>query len=441
MKLTVKPGYPLKGEIRLAGDKSISHRAALFGAIAQGESRFENFLVAGVTKAMLDALRFLNVEWKLEGSTLTILGNGIEGLNIPSSEIDCGNSGTTMRLLAGALTAANIPAILTGSEGLCHRPMMRIVDPLRAAGAMIEATPEGTAPLILQKRSPKQSISGEMHSLAIASAQVKTAILLAALAGNSPTLVVEPALSRDHTERMLSAMGVEIEEAMVNGTHTVRLSPPKDGNLAPLTIRIPGDFSSAAFLIVAALITPASDILIKDVGLNPTRTGLLDILLSMGADIQILNHQEIGQEPVGDLHVRHSQLQGARISGDQVVKMIDEIPVFAIAGAYAVGETQVTEAEELRYKESDRISSICAMLQKTGVNIEEQMDGFMITNHENPLGGVMEPHSDHRLAMSLAVSGLAARGTTTINEAEIFMESYPQFVEDLRSLGADISYE
>jgi 3-phosphoshikimate 1-carboxyvinyltransferase len=441
MKLTVNPGNPLRGDIRLPGDKSISHRAALFSALAHGESVIENFLVAGVTKAMLHALTEVGVEWSLTGPTLKVKGKGLNGLLPPANTIHCGNSGTTLRLLAGALSAANISCTLSGSNALCQRPMLRIVEPLQRVGAVITATSTGTAPMKLKRRLTNQPLSGKTHILPIASAQVKTCLLLAGLNANEVIVVDEPALSRDHTEKMLSTMGIHLVESFINERHQVQMSPLAGNNLSPLRITIPGDFSSASFLIVAALITPGSEITIRKVGLNPTRTGLLSILTLMGAHIDISNEHFSGMEPVGDLRIRHSKLHGIEVSGSLVVKMIDEFPVFAIAAAFAEGETLVTQAEELRYKESDRISTICTQLKRIGVVVEERCDGFLIRGDNNPTGGEVNPNGDHRLAMAFAVSGLGSRNQITIHDAGIFNESYPRFVEDLIDLGADIAYE
>lgn len=412
----------------------------MFAALAKGESHLENFLVAGVTEVMLQALTALGVSWELSENNLTIQGKGFSGLISPPNEINCGISGTTLRLLAGALTAANIPAILDGSSGLRRRPMSRVVNPLQDMGAMVGSTAQGTAPLILQRRPTETILLGTEHVLPVSSAQVKTAILLAGLAADGPTTIIEPTQSRDHTERMLSSMEVQIDQKKLDGNNCVTLFPSDTNMLSPLDITIPGDISSASFLIVAALITPGSDILIKDVGLNPTRTGLLDVLSEMGANIQITHNPEQSNEPVGDIQVVHSLLQGIQTSGDMVVRMIDEFPIFAVAGAYASGNTKVKQANELRNKESDRISTICTQLQAVGVQIKELEDGFYITGSKQPVGGGVQPNGDHRLAMSLAICGLGAANATTIKQAEIFSESYPGFVDALKTLGANLTY-
>ena len=333
MKLTISPGRPLRGEASLPGDKSLSHRAALFAALAEGESVIENFLVSGVTRAMLKALTALGVRWELDGCRLAVWGRGWQNLAAPDGPLDCGNSATTLRLLAGALAAAGVPAVLDGSPGLRRRPMGRIVEPLRAMGADIQPAPGSCAPLVLAARPASRRLTGGTHDLPVASAQVKTCLLLAALAADGPVTLREPSLSRDHTERMLSSMGVGITRlAPQAGTGPgVILQPPSEP-LRPLVLTLPGDFSAAAFLIVAALITPGSEVTLRGVGLNPTRTGLLEALQAMGADIQVTPTADRSGEPVGDLRVRHSHLHGGAVSGDLVVRMIDEFPAFARGG-------------------------------------------------------------------------------------------------------------
>lgn len=447
--LTITPGSPLRGPVTLPGDKSISHRAALFAALAEGESRIENFLMAGVTKVMLDALTALGVAWELDGTTLTVQGKGLSGLQTPAAPLYCGNSATTLRLLAGVLAAANLDAILDGSPGLRRRPMDRIVEPLRAMGINVEATDGNFAPLTFRKSNKsanQQTSKPTNHSpnhqilLPVASAQVKTCLLLAALAADHPITIIEPGPSRDHTERMLASMGVEIVNSQLSiddCQYSTTLTPPT-APLSSLHLTIPGDISAAAFLIVAALITPGSEITIQGVGLNPTRTGLLDALTAMGADIRITNHASQSGEPVGDLTVRHSPLHGTEVSGSLVVRMIDEFPAFAVAAAYADGATVVREATELRHKESDRISVLCEQLRAVGVEIEEMPDGFTLPGNTIPRGGIINPHGDHRLAMSLAIAGLGAQGPIAIQNPNIIHESYPEFQETLEGLGAQI---
>lgn len=441
MDLHIAPGRPLIGEIELPGDKSISHRAALFAALAQGESRIENFLEAGVTHVMLQILEKLGIESGLNDGVLSVRGKGLSNWKSPEEVLNCGNSGTTLRLLAGAITAANISAVLDGSAGLRRRPMTRIVEPLASMGAQISSTDAGSAPINLSQRPEGLDLSGKKHSLSVASAQVKTAILLAGLRASGPTVVIEPGLSRDHTERMLGGMGAQIESRFQYGHNFVTLDPVNANGLSPLNITIPGDFSSAAFLIVAGLITPGSDILIKNIGLNSTRTGLVEVLKHMGAKISVSQAAGKWNEPFGDIHVQHSDLVGMSVTGGSVVRMIDEFPIFAIAAAYANGETVVTQAGELRNKESDRITSLCNQLRAVGVNVEELEDGFIIEGGKPPRGGIVDAEGDHRLAMSMAVCGLAAQKKLTVRGAEIFKESFPNFGTALTGLGAALTYE
>lgn len=459
MNIITTPGNPLRGSLSLPGDKSISHRAALFSALAEGESRIENLLVAGVTEAMLEALAAMGVRWELDGTTLTVQGQGFYDLQAPPQAVmfDCGNSGTTMRLLAGALAALGLPAILDGSTGLRRRPMKRIIAPLQAMGVPIEASPENTAPLKISSRSRERALRALDYGLPVASAQVKSCLLLAGLAADDPTTLREPGPSRDHTERMLRSMGISItsstavrdaEDEIRNTEHVIgntyyitRLNPPKPIYLKPLNLTVPGDFSSAAFITVAACITPGSDVTLRGVGLNPTRTGLLDALGAMGADVEISEQGEHQGEPVGDIRIRHASLQGTQISGPMVVRMIDEFPIFAVAASYALGQTTVSQAEELRHKESDRIHALCSELGKLGVAISEKSDGFVIEGSSLPEGGRVESHGDHRLAMALSVAGLASRSPVTVQGGKIVTESFPGFTDDFRHLGADIDVE
>ena len=453
MKLTVHSGRPLRGEAIVPGDKSLSHRASLFSALAEGESVIDRFLVSGVTRAMLDALTAMGVAWQVKGERLTICGSGLNGLRKPLAPLDCRNSATTIRMLAGAVAAAGIDATLDGSAGLRRRPMDRIAEPLRLMGVEITAAPNGGAPLHLHGRLPDQPLRAVDYTLPVASAQVKSCLLLAALAAEGPTTIREPGPSRDHTERMLRAMGVRVETsagatcrgrpALAPSTgaggpppvaHGVTIHPPT-APLQPLRMQLAGDISAAAFLIVAAVIIPGSEILLRDVGLNPTRTGLLDALRAMGADICTGNLRDWSGEPVGDLTVRHSPLCATHVSGDLVVRMIDEFPVFAVAAACAQGITEVREAEELRHKESDRITALANELRAIGVAIEPLPDGFRITGGA-VAGGTVHPHGDHRIAMACAVAGLVASNPVIIDGAEIMNESFPAFRETLVALGA-----
>ncbi|MBN1231386.1 MAG: 3-phosphoshikimate 1-carboxyvinyltransferase [Anaerolineales bacterium] len=439
MKLTISPSPALKGTCQVPGDKSISHRAALFAAMANGTSKIGNFLHAGVTRVLLNSLKDLGVNWETEGEMLVIRGNGLGSFQPPANVMDCGNSATTMRFLIGAITAAGIPAKLGGSSGLLGRPMDRVIAPLNSMGATILPQEPGK-PIHIVARGRGDSLHGIRYEMPIASAQVKSAILLAGLAADSPTEIIEPGPSRDHTERMLRSLGVNI--ISIDGiNHSCILTPTPNLEIPPLKLTIPGDFSSAAFLIVAALIIPGSDIVIPGVGINPTRTGLLDVLIQMGAEIEIGNEKEQQGEPTADIYVKTSQLKGISIEGDVVVRMIDEFPILAVAGAAADGKTLVKDAEELRYKESDRITAIVQHFSNRGVNITEKTDGFEIIGGQKISGGIAEATRDHRLAMSQAVLGMIAESPLRLNGAEIIKESFPAFTDVLCQAGGLSSYD
>lgn len=435
MNLHIRPGPALRGETFVPGDKSLSHRAALLAALADGESVVDDFLVSGVTTAMLDALTALGVAWQLKDRRLTVRGTGLLGLRTPAAPLDCRNSATTIRMLAGAVAASGIAATLDGSPGLRRRPMGRIVEPLRRMGVDLQAGKHGGAPLALAARSSEARLRSVNCTLPVASAQVKSCLLLAALAADGACTIREPGPSRDHTERMLRAMGVKIDSTATAGVHAVTLLPPSEP-LRPLRLTLPGDISAAAFLIVAALIVPGSAIAIRGVGINPTRTGLLDALRAMGASIEMANVREVSAEPVADLAVRHGPLHGTVVAGDQVVRMIDEFPAFAVAAAYADGVTEVREAEELRHKESDRIEALATELGRLGVAITSRPDGFRIVGGA-VAGGTATARGDHRIAMSCALAGLASHQPVIVEGAEIIDESFPSFAETLGKLGAD----
>ena len=427
--LSLASSGPLAGSCLLSGDKSLSHRAALFAALAEGESVIDRFLVSGVTHAMLGALAALGVAWRLDGARLTVQGRGLRGFVTPAAPLDCGNSATTIRLLAGALAAAGTPCTLDGSAGLRRRPMGRVTEPLLRMGVPVGTT-DGCAPLTLSGRAVSCPLTAIDYTLPVASAQVKSCLILAALAADGVTTLREPGPSRDHTERMLAAMGASIRSA----GNTVAVSPLARP-LAPLRMTLPGDISSAAFLLVAAALVPGSEVTVRDVGVNPTRTGILDVLSAMGARVTVENPRVIAGEPVGDIRLAAAPLQSVRVAGDTVVRMIDEFPVFAVAACFASGVTEVCDAEELRYKETDRISVLCGELKALGVRLTERRDGFTIEGG-TLAGGEADARGDHRLAMSLALAGLAAPSPVTVHHAEILRESFPDFVEQLTRLGA-----
>ncbi len=421
MKLSLATAHgPLQGSVSLPGDKSLAHRAALFAALADGVSHVRNYPDSGVTRAMRGALDSLGVPSSLHDGVLTVTGNGLRPFPKPDAAGYCGNSGTTIRLLAGAVAGTRSSATLDGSEGLRKRPMNRIADPLRLMGADID-TADGHAPIAIRPAPLK----GVEYTLPVASAQVKSCIELAALGADGPVTLHEPGPSRDHTARMLRAMGAKVTS---NGLTEV-VYPT--ATLKPLEGTLPGDISSAAFLLVAAAIVPGSQVTVKGIGLNPTRTGVLVVLSSMGAGIATSNlHEEFG-EPVGDVTLTAATLHGVEIAGDLVVRSIDEFPALAAAAAFADGVTTVREAKELRFKETDRIAAIVTQLGALGVDVTEYPDGFSISGGTLK-GGTTHANGDHRLAMSMALCGL--RAPVSVEGAEILNESFPEFEGLLTSL-------
>ncbi len=424
--LTIRPGGPLRGRVGLPGDKSISHRALLLGCLAEGPSRISGFLPSGDCEATLACIRALGVDVERQDATsMTVYGRGLGGLRAPAGALHCVRSGTTMRLLTGILAGQSFDSILTGDAQLLGRPMRRVVEPLRRMGAVIEDT-EGRAPLFIRGRR----LHGYEHTLAIASAQVKSALLLGGLYADGPTIVRQPGPARDHTERMLTAMGAAID----TNDLIVTLSP--GASLSPLSLRVAGDFSSAAFLMVAAAVVPGSSVVLEGVGVNPTRTGLLDVMRAMGAEIGLDNEREQGNDPVADVTVRASELRGTEIGGAMVVRMIDEFPVLAVAATQAHGTTVVRDAGELRVKETDRIAAIVAGLEALGARIESLPDGFVVEGPTQLRGATVDSFGDHRLAMALAVAGLLASGETIVENAECIADSFPGFEETLAQLRA-----
>jgi 3-phosphoshikimate 1-carboxyvinyltransferase len=416
---------PLRGSLRVPADKSISHRAAILSTLTGGSTRIENFLQSETTNATLRCLENLGAEIeRADSSTLVIRGRGLHSLREPGEVLFCAGSGTTMRLLAGVCAGQDFFSVLDGTPALKRRPMARVSEPLRQMGATILGRDGGRLPPLAVRGG---HLHGVDYVLPVASAQVKSALLLAGLFADSPTMLREPALSRDHTERMLRACGVRIETL---GSRTEVRMEPAGRLLVPPFFSIPNDFSSAAFLIVAALLIPDSEIRIESVGVNPTRTGLLDALYRMGAQIRIENEREESGEPVADLVAGAAEaLKGTEVSGEIVPRMIDEFPIFAVAATQASGETIVRDAQELRVKESDRIGTLAEELRKMGAQIQEQSDGFVIAGPVRLSGARVNAHSDHRLAMSLMVAGLVARDETVIEGWECVADSFPNFEE------------
>lgn len=426
MQKIIDKSGPLRGEIAVEADKSISHRAVIFAALAQGESVVENFLEAADTLSTCDCIRQLGIEIRERSSALVIQGRGLNGLVAPRVILDCGNSGTTMRLMSGVLAAQSFHSMLGGDDSLNRRPMKRVIEPLALMGADISARSHGSyAPLDIWGRDLK----GVKYELPVASAQIKSAILLAGLYADGETVVIEPEKSRDHTERMLGSMGANLQ---VNNSY---ISIRSGQGLEPQRFIVPGDISSAAFFMVAAMVIPGSELKIKDVGINPTRSGIIDVLISMGGKVKIENQRIAGGEPIADLVVSASNLKGTVLEGEIIPRLIDEIPVLAVAMAVAEGESVVKGAGELRVKETDRISAICSELGKMGADIKETDDGFVINGQADALtGSRVNSHEDHRIAMSLAVAALAARGETTLEGSQAVAISFPGFWEILDTI-------
>ncbi len=422
-------GLSLQGRIRVPGDKSISHRALMLGAIAQGETQIQGLLLGEDPRSTAACFRALGAEIsELNTELVKVKGIGLGNFQEPLDVLDAGNSGTTMRLMLGLL--ASHPGrffTVTGDSSLRSRPMSRVVKPLQQMGAQIWGRKGNTlAPLAIQGQALKPI---HYHS-PIASAQVKSCILLAGLNTEGQTTVTEPALSRDHSERMLRAFGAEL--TVNSDTNSVTITGGL--KLYGQTVIVPGDISSAAFWLVAGAIVPGSDLVVENVGVNPTRTGILEALALMGADIQLENQREVAGEPVADIRVRSGGLTSCTIAGDIIPRLIDEIPILAVAAAFAEGTTIIRDAEELRVKESDRITVMAQQLNKMGAKITELPDGMEITGGTPLVGAEVDSHTDHRIAMSLAIAALNATGTTTIHRAEAAAISYPNFTNTLRGI-------
>lgn len=424
-----RSGLSLQGSLQVPGDKSISHRALMLGALAQGETRIQGLLLGEDPRSTAACFRAMGAEIsELNTEQVIVKGIGLGKLEEPADVLNAGNSGTTLRLMLGIL--ASHPGrffAVTGDSSLRSRPMSRVVKPLQAMGANIWGRQGNSlAPLAVQG-SQLQPL--HYHS-PIASAQVKSCILLAGLMVEGETTVTEPALSRDHSERMLQAFGAKLSIEVE--TNSVTVAGP--AQLQGQTVIVPGDISSAAFWLVAGAIVPDSELLIANVGVNPTRTGILEALEMMGADIQLENERMVAGEPVADLRVRHGRLKACTIAGDLIPRLIDEIPILAVAGVFAEGTTVIRDAAELRVKESDRLAVMASQLNKMGARITELPDGLEITGGTPLTGTDVESYTDHRIAMSLAIAALNATSTTTIHGAEAATISYPDFVSTLQQV-------
>jgi len=418
----------LRGEVAVPGDKSISHRALMFNALAVGTARVDGFLDSADTRSTIHCLRLIGASIdEADGGGVIVTGAGRGGLHEPDDVLDCGNSGTSMRLLSGIVAGLPWTSILTGDASLRARPMDRIAKPLREMGVRIQGRQGGRlAPLVIEGGTIR---GGLVMETPMASAQVKSAILLAGLGADAPTTVIEPSQSRDHTERMLAAMGAGID---ASGRRVV-LTPPT-GDLRAVDVRVPGDISTAAAWMIAGCAHPDAELRLIGVGMNPTRTGLIDILRLMGADLAIEEERTVGGEPVADIVVRSSRLVGAEVGGDLVPRAIDELPLVALAGAIAEGETVIRDAEELVVKESNRVARTAEALRALGATVEERPDGMVVQGGASLVGGTVRSHGDHRLAMLGAIGGLLAEGETTVEGAADVVVSYPDFWNDLGRL-------
>jgi len=428
MRETISPARRIRGTITPPGDKSISHRGAMFNAIALGSAVVENFLPSADCMATLRCLRGMGVEWRLrENGVLEIEGRGMDGLREPTGVLDCRNSGTSIRLFAGLLATRPFLSVLSGDASLRSRPMSRVIDPLREMGAEINGRAGGTkAPIVISGGGLK----GIDYKMPVASAQVKSALLLAGLDADGETRIEEPYPTRDHTERMLKAMGASVS----HGDGPVAAVCRQQGELSPLSLRVPGDISSIAPWLVLGTVHPDAEIRITGVGVNPTRTGLIDALTAMGADIRLEEERTWGAEPVADIVVRSSRLHGARIGGALIPRLIDEIPVLALAACFAEGETEISDAGELRLKESDRVLTTVRGLRRLGGRVEERENGMLITGAGKLKGAKVSSSGDHRLAVMMGVAGLLASGETTVSNSSVVGVSYPRFWHDLREL-------
>ena len=430
MKYKIDPQKCASGEITVPGDKSISHRAIMFASIAEGETRITGFLEGEDCLATMNAFQQMGVKIeRVNEGELLVHGLGKHGLTQPSGLLDLGNSGTSMRLLTGLLAGQSINTTLVGDGSLMKRPMRRVCDPLSVMGAKLKTNTDGTPPVVISSVNDLEAIS---YELPVASAQVKSAILLAGMYANGETVVIEPKPTRDHTERMLMAFGYPIKSQ--EGTISIQGGLP----LSATNIKIPADISSAAFFIVAACIAPEGQITIHNVGMNPTRTGVIDILLAMNADIKIHNKKIVGGEPTASITAKSSQLKGIVVPTDLVPSAIDEFPILCIAAACAEGETRVTNAEELRVKESDRISQVAKGLNTLGIQVQEFNDGLTIIGGEMA-GGVIKSGHDHRIAMSFTIASLRASESIEITDCENVATSFPGFVELANSIGLSVN--
>ena len=420
----IQKATAIRGSISVPGDKSISHRALLFAAIAEGKTIIHNLSPSADVMSTLHCLKQLQIDIQVQQEKMEVAGTGAYGFKASSNPLDCGNSGTTIRLLAGILAAQPFASTLVGDESLSKRPMKRVMTPLAQMGAQISSDAGGFPPLVIHG----QQLKPITYQMPIASAQVKSCVLLAGLYARGTTTIIESFQSRDHTERMLQDFGVTV------ATNQSAVSIDGPAKLIATEVFVPGDISSAAFFIAAALMVPDAELTIENVCLNPTRTGLLSALQNMGANISIRGYETKSSEPIGEITVKTSQLSGAEISPDMIPKLIDEIPILAVLATQAQGKTILSGARELRVKESDRLHSIVTNLTAMGIEIEEHEDGFVIEGPQILTGASVDSFGDHRIAMAFSVAGLISEGITKINNADCVKISMPNFYEALATI-------
>ena len=429
-KRTIAPARTITGAVEVPGDKSISHRYAILAGLAEGRSEIQHFSTAEDCRRTLDCLNRLGVPVEAEGDRVRITGGGLDGLRRSRRTLDAGNSGTTLRLLTGVLAGQPFASAITGDDSLRRRPMRRVIEPLERMGARIRARENEFAPLEIQG-GPLQPID---YTLPVPSAQVKSAILLAGLYAAGATSVVEPVRTRDHTELALAEFGARVERF----DHAIRVHGRGDRplRLEARTLTVPGDISSAVFFLAAALLLPGSNLLVHNVGLNPTRTAVLDILATMGAALNLVSVHGTSGELVGDIAVRHAPLEGGVISGDEVAQLIDELPMLAALGPYTEKGIEIRDAQELRVKESDRVAALAENLRRMGAQVEEQPDGLRVAGRQagKLRGAEIDPRGDHRIAMAFTIAALAAEGPSVILDADCAGVSFPEFFSTLDSL-------
>ena len=435
MRSSSSSSKSLSGTVRAPGDKSISHRSMIFGAMAEGTTHVAGLLEGADILSTASVMEALGATVLKTGEgAYTVKGCGAAGLQTPKIDLDCGNAGTGVRLIMGACAGYSLKATFTGDASLSSRPMNRILNPLRDMGVKATAQEGGRLPVTLESDG---NLKPATYTPPIASAQVKSAVLLAAVNTEGVTTVTEPIPTRDHTENMLRAFGAKVEVTKRNGADVIKLEGPV--TLKAAKINVPGDPSSAAFPIVAALITPGSDIIVENVMMNPTRTGLFDCLTEMGGHVQANNFRKSGGEVIADIHVKYSKLHGLTVPPERAASMIDEYPVLAVAASVATGTTIMDDIGELRVKESDRITATAELLSKNGVKVEELENGLKVTGGPVAGGGLVKTHHDHRIAMSALILGCVASEPVSIDDASMIATSFPTFFDLMNGLGADIS--